>query len=187
MDVMATGMRGFLQKMRDTQPGLYQRVLPQLVAYAPQIWSDHVQSVRGATLGLLAQDDDDDETPDYSAPAVVPDLTGAGPDLDSALDDLDVPDVDTAADVANTGSTDTTLTNTVSNIVNSTLASVPSDLAAVVGQQIDTDLGNASQGLAPSATTAPSAFSTLSSGLGTTGMLLVGGGVLLLVALAAAG
>jgi hypothetical protein len=193
--ITATGARGYLQWLRADQPGLYQRVLPQLRAAVPQLWSDAIQS-RVTTnlgrmmgrLGVIGQDDDDSDDDDTSI-ETLPSADVIQP-IDTSLDVGTVPELqDDDADNADTTAIDPSTAGTVSSIVGQTLiGAVDTDLAGTVNQLSDSQLQNATAGLAPSATGASGlgqTFSTLSSSLGTTGLLLLGGGLLLLVALVA--
>jgi hypothetical protein len=195
--ITATGARGYLQWLKADQPGLYQRVLPQLRAQVPQLWSDALQtrvmSNLGRVLGGLGQDDDDDDDDDsgddsgdgiqpVAVATVSPDLT----DLSSLADDTGL-----GADNADTTATDPGDASTVSNIVGSTLGTAENESLAAITQDLsDSQLQSATAGSYPSATGTSGigqVFSTLQSSLGSSGTVLLIGGGLLLMALLMAG
>lgn len=207
-NITATGPQGFLQWLREDQPGLYERVAPVIAQQVPSWFTDFNQSLAASTLGRmgLGQDDDDEdiEVPTYDTAEDTsnPDTedfesdiaanTGASSDeeqLELAQSELQTTDV---ADAANTGSTDPSTTSTVSNIVSSTLTTAANQGAAaayssLVGQQLQ----NAQSGLPPSPTSSAASgisqlFSSLSSGGSSSSVLWIGGGLLLLGIIAAA-
>jgi hypothetical protein len=187
-NIQSTGARGYLQWLRADQPGLYERVLPVLRAQAPQLWSDAVQTSVMTNLGRLAgslgQDgdgDDDDDSGDDSG-----DDEGESDDEELAEAQTDLMN----ADSANTTAIDPTTAGTVSTIVGDTLSEsdIDSALSGAISQVSDSQLANASAGLPPAATGTGGigqAFSSLTSGIGSTGVVIGIGALLLLVAVAA--
>lgn len=215
-NIQATGPRGYLQWLRADQPGLYARVLPVLMNEAPELWSDATQTTVmtnvGHAFGSLGQDDSGaDDSDDSDAESDADELAQAQTDLvtsdeagtaaGGALSDeeelglaqseLQTEDQESAANTANTTAMNPSTASTVSSVVNSVLNTATNQgLAAATGALSDSQLNNATAGLAPSAVGTGGigqVFSTLTSGVSSTALLIGGGVVLLLVALFAAG
>jgi hypothetical protein len=98
-----------------------------------------------------------------------------------------------AADSANTGPIDPSTTSTISNVISETIpgltddASIASSLDSLANQQLQ----SAAAGLSPTSASSTGSgiptLSSLASSIGTTGWLLIAGGVALVFALAASG
>lgn len=53
MNIRDTGIRGYLKWLQRDQPALYQQIAPQIVAHAPEAFSDHEQSrAMGSLMGF---------------------------------------------------------------------------------------------------------------------------------------
>lgn len=53
MNIQETGIRGYLKWLQQDQPGIYQRIAPQLAQQVPEAFSDYEQSrAMGTLMGL---------------------------------------------------------------------------------------------------------------------------------------
>lgn len=204
-NIESTGARGYLQWLQADQPGLYERVLPQLREAVPQLWSDQIQTATLATLaeiyrtpfarnpeGALGQYYDSSSSSDASETDtdISTSFTTPSIDTDELASSATLPsDEDLTADTANTTAVDPTDASTISSIVSTTLDESADDALAQATQDLsDSQLDNAVAGNAPLAAGTSGigqVFSTLTSG--STGTALLIGGALFVLALVLAG
>jgi hypothetical protein len=100
MNIQDTGVRGYLQWLQRDQPGIYQRIAPQLAQQVPEAFSDYEQSrAMGALMGLG-------------------DDTGVGFDTTGWMSETNAqagsPDV---ASAANQGASSSGIVSTIANLV----------------------------------------------------------------------
>jgi len=188
--ITATGLKGYLQWLKTDQPALYAKLANQIAQAVPKGFSDYNQSLvrnirvrqardaRALKRGMsgLGQDPSDpfdflqpvNVTPDFGDPLAV-DLTTQQTDV---------------AEAANSGSTLSTIANTVSQLVNTAASGYLTVQQAQAYQQLNNaQLQRAAAGLPPlqvSSTGSGIPLITGSGSLGSSGILLLAGGAVLL-------
>ncbi len=99
-NIQDTGIRGYLKWLQQDQPGLYAAIAPQIVAQAPEAFSDYEQS-RGMST-LMGLSDDGVTTTFDTTDTFNPSATVTAPDVASA---------------ANSGSSSPSVTSIISSLV----------------------------------------------------------------------
>jgi hypothetical protein len=156
-EITDTGVRGFLKWFQQAQPGLYQKIAPEITKHATGAFDDyHAGYWKVAGLG--------------QADALQ--MLSVDPGL------ISIPNVD-VSDAADSGAKSSSLTNTISNIVNGISTLYMTKKQADIQQQVvNTQLQRAALGLPPLPTSlsnlgVPQVSVGLSGGTGT-GLVIAG-------------